>query len=220
MKISRLQYISQESNGKTHLENIEEACLAGIDWIQLRIKDKPLEEIKRIALEARIICTKYKAKLILNDYVTIAKEIKADGVHIGKTDISLLEARQILGDKVIIGGTANTFEDIKFLSTLSTDYIGLGPFQFTHTKENLSPVIGLDGYRNIVKQCHEQKIKIPIIAIGGILAEDTLSILGTEVYGIAMSNTISKAQDKKAMVTLLHYKINLINSINESKLSS
>ena len=113
MKISKLHYISQEINEESHCDLIEEACEAGVDWVQLRVKNKSFEETLSIAHQVKEICNKYNVQLIINDYVSIAKEIQAGGVHLGKTDMSPLKAREILGDGFIVGGTANTFEDIK-----------------------------------------------------------------------------------------------------------
>src|ERR1700758_3328524 len=111
--ISKLQYITQDVEGKSHQQLAEEACTVGADWVQLRVKSKSAIEWKKIAMEAVTICNKHKAKLIINDNVSLAKEIGAHGVHLGKEDMNPVEARKILGNNFIIGGTANTFEDIK-----------------------------------------------------------------------------------------------------------
>src|ERR1019366_3998093 len=146
-RISRLQYIT------TNPLDADKACKAGVDWIQLRVKNKTEEEWRALAVETLIVCRRYGAKLIINDNVFLAKEIKADGVHLGKEDQNPAEARLILGEKFIsgekfiIGGTANSLEDIHSLIESGVDYIGLGPFRFTTTKANLSPVLGLEGYR-------------------------------------------------------------------------
>ena len=109
---------------------------------------------------------------ILNDRVELAALIGADGVHLGKNDMSPMEARSILGPQAIIGGTANTFDDILRLIDESVDYIGLGPFRFTSTKKNLSPVLGIEGYAHIFQLCKEHNINIPIVAIGGLDKSD------------------------------------------------
>jgi thiamine-phosphate pyrophosphorylase len=191
--ISRLHYITQHIVDVPHQELALNACIAGIDWIQLRVKDKSYNEWLDIAHKTEMICRKYHSKLIINDNVVIAKAVKADGVHLGKTDMSPHEARQELGNKAIIGGTANTFEDIQQLYDGGVDYIGLGPFRFTTTKENLSPVLGIEGYKNIIEQCKKNGINIPIIAIGGIKLEDIKPIVETGVYGIAVASAISAA---------------------------
>lgn len=195
--IAKLHYISQETDEKGHLENIDEACAAGVDWIQLRVKDKPVEEIERMALGAKAICEIYGARLIINDHVEIARSIGADGVHLGKEDTAPAEAREILGKEAIIGGTANSLDDIRELAKTGVDYIGLGPYRFTSTKKNLSPVLGLEGYQELMSDLTNKGIDIPIVAIGGIQVSDIAPILNTGVYGIAVASLINKTQEKK-----------------------
>lgn len=198
--ISNLHYISQEINGKDHIQNIEEACKAGIDWVQLRVKDQPAEEVEVMAYEAKAICKKYGAKLIINDYVEIAKAVKSYGVHLGKNDMDPTEARKILGDQPYIGCTANTFEDVQKLYSAGVDYIGLGPFKETITKENLSPILGVRGYSTILNNMIIHEIDIPIIAIGGIELEDVMDIQLTGCYGIAVASLINLAEDKQELI--------------------
>jgi len=198
--ISKLQYITQEVAGRTHAQLAEEACAGGVDWVQLRVKNKSQSEWKKIALETLAVCKKHNAKLIINDNVALVKEICADGVHLGKEDISTAEARKILGNNFIIGGTANTFEDVKMRAAAGVDYIGLGPFRFTSTKEKLSPILGIQGYTAITNQCREQKISIPIISIGGITANDVDEILKTGIYGVAVASMITNSKNKRETI--------------------
>ncbi len=191
--IARLQYITQDVESMSHQGLATIACSAGVDWVQLRVKNTSYNEWLDIALKTELICRKYHAKLIINDNVHIAKIVKADGVHLGKTDMSPREARQVLGSNIIIGGTANTFEDIQQLSDTGVDYIGLGPFRFTSTKENLSPILGIEGYKSIIAQCRQNGITTPIIAIGGIKVEDVKQLIVTGIYGIAVSSAINLA---------------------------
>jgi thiamine-phosphate diphosphorylase len=195
MKISKFQYLTQDISKFTHQELIENACKNGIRWIQLRVKNKSTVEYLQIAKDARKITQKFKTVLIINDQVEIAKKVDADGVHLGKNDMLPEIARKILGHRKIIGATANTFEDILKLQKQDINYIGLGPFQFTTTKQNLSQILGLQGYQNIIKKCKENKINIPIIAIGGIEAKDVKSLLDTGIYGIAVSAAIHHNQN-------------------------
>ena len=191
--ISHFHYITQDIEGLPHHEMVTNACIAGVDWVQLRVKNRSYNEWLDIALKTELICRHHHAKLIINDSAAIAKAVKADGVHLGKTDMDPREARQLLGSNAIIGGTANTFEDIKHLVETGVDYVGLGPFRFTSTKENLSPVLGLAGYEQIIAQCRKSGITIPVIAIGGIKVEDVKPLMETGVYGIAVSSAINKA---------------------------
>jgi thiamine-phosphate pyrophosphorylase len=205
--ISGLHYITQEVLNFSHDELAEQACLGGVDWVQLRVKNKPYEECLAIAQKTKVICKTYGARLIINDDVKLAKEIGADGVHLGKADMSPVEARTILSNDFIIGGTANTIEDIERLVAAKVDYIGLGPFRFTTTKENLSPIIGIEGYEKIMKQCQEKGISIPIIAIGGIKTVDIKTIMQTGVYGIAVSSLINLSEQKTETIQSIRHEL-------------
>ena len=125
--------------------------------------------------------------------VELVRKLKADGVHLGKNDMPIAEARKILGKDFLIGGTANTFDDVQAHYEAGADYIGCGPFRFTTTKEKLSPILGLEGYRSIVQQMKAEGIHLPIVAIGGITLEDIPAIMQTGVTGIALSGTILRA---------------------------
>ncbi len=193
MVISKLHYISQGTTPKEHLENIQNACQSGAELVQLRLKNLSDKKVLKTSLEAREITHHFQTRLIINDHYKIAKEVKADGVHLGKTDTCPTVAREHLYGWQIIGGTANTLADCKTLLTKNVDYIGLGPYQFTHTKENLSPVLGNNGYRLILE---ELNTKTPILAIGGITLEDVPEILKTGISGIAVSGEITKDFNK------------------------
>ncbi|MGY5355063.1 thiamine phosphate synthase [Wenyingzhuangia sp. IMCC45467] len=193
MTINKLHYISQGATPKEHLENIQKACASGAELVQLRLKNLSDKKILKTALEAREITNHFQTRLIINDHYKIAKEVKADGVHLGKTDTCPTIVRKELATWQIIGGTANTLEDCKNLLDKNIDYIGLGPFRFTTTKENLSPVLGLDGYTVILE---ELQTETPIIAIGGITENDIAELLKTGVSGIAMSGEITRDFNK------------------------
>lgn len=130
--------------------------------------------------------------------MAVAVEVGAKGVHLGKNDMAPAQARNMMGRGFVIGGTANTFEDIVRLNDQRVDYIGLGPFRFTETKKNLSPILGLEGYERIIAQCREAGIDLPVVAIGGITADDIPAILNTGVSAIALSSTILGAADPVA----------------------
>jgi len=198
MKIEKLQYITQQTKTLSHIDCVKEACIAGIKWVQLRMKDVSIEDYLATAKEARIVCDLYDVKLIINDSVEVAINSDADGIHLGKTDMNPVEARQILGNDKIIGGTANTVEDVKKLINNGVDYIGLGPFKHTTTKQNLSPVLGLDGYYSISEKLFEflkngELINTipPIVAIGGIQLKDIIHLMKTGVDGIAVSGLLT-----------------------------
>lgn len=189
--ISKLHYISQGNTVEEQLYNIQKILDNGCNWIQLRFKNGNTKELHTVAEKTKQLCEQFDATFIINDKVDLAYQLNADGVHLGLNDMRIKDARAILGTQKIIGGTANTFEHIKQRATENCDYIGLGPFRFTKTKENLSPILGLEGYKTILNQMEEQQIKIPIIAIGGIELAAIELLLDTAIYGIAVSGLLT-----------------------------
>lgn len=194
-----LQYISHFTPQISYAEGIRMALEGGCRWIQLRMKDATAEEIIACAEEVLPLCRRHGAKFLLDDHVELVRQLGADGVHLGKNDMPVDEARKILGPDIIIGGTANTIEDIIRLHKQDADYVGCGPFRFTTTKKNLSPILGLDGYKSIVLKMKELGIDLPIVAIGGITVEDIPAVMGTGVSGIALSGAILGAPDPVEM---------------------
>jgi thiamine-phosphate diphosphorylase len=193
--IARLHYITCEIRGRDLVQDVESACKGGARCVQLRLKNKSEGEIISIAKEVKIICKKFSAVFIINDYVSVAIEVEADGVHLGKQDMTISEARKLLGKEKIIGGSTNSFEDIIKESEYDADYVGLGPFRFTTTKENLNPVLGEAGVSAIMEKLKRAKIKIPVIAIGGIQLSDVENLMDSGVYGIAVSSAINNASN-------------------------
>lgn len=190
-----LQFISHFTEQYSYLDSISLALQGGCKWVQLRMKDATDDEVHPIALQAQKLCKDNGATFIIDDRVDLVHEIGADGVHLGKNDMPISEARRILGTNYIIGGTANTFADVEAHYIASANYIGCGPFRFTTTKQKLSPILGLDGYRNIITQMRQKAINIPIVAIGGITAHDIPDIIATGVNGIALSGSVLRAQN-------------------------
>ena len=139
---NKLQYISQGESVEEQLYNIHQALDNGCQWIQMRFKHQKPKKSYTLAGAVKILCEEYLANFIINDDVDLAKQFAADGVHLGLSDMNIAEARTILGKNKIIGATANTFEDIISHVNNGCDYIGLGPFQYTKTKEKLSLVEG------------------------------------------------------------------------------
>lgn len=204
---NKLQYISQGNTVEEQITNIRKALDNGCEWIQLRFKTQNTMDLFNLAESTKILCDVYSANYIINDNVYLAQQFEADGVHLGLTDMKISEARQILGDTKMIGGTANTFADIQQRSAEQCDYIGLGPFQYTDTKENLSTILGIEGYRSILKKVKSKKIAIPIYAIGGIALENIEILMETGIYGIAVSSLITKSEKPKKLISQLNEKI-------------
>lgn len=191
----KLQFITHQTERYSYLDSARMALEGGCKWIQLRMKEAPLDEVERVALELKPLCKQHDALLVLDDHVELTKKLEVDGVHLGKNDMPIAEARRVLGEGFIIGGTANTFDDVKAHYQAGADYIGCGPFRFTTTKKNLSPVLGLEGYRSIIARMEEEGINLPVVAIGGITYDDIPQLLQTGINGIAMSGSILRADD-------------------------
>lgn len=205
--IERLHYISQQKNG-SHITAIQHALKAGCKWVQLRIKNETEDFILEQAIAANELCKKFSANLILNDYPALAFKAGAYGVHLGLQDMSVKEARELTEGKLIIGGTANTFEHIAQRANEGADYVGLGPFRFTTTKQNLSPVLGLVGFATLMQQMQQAGLTIPVIAIGGILPTDVESIMQTGVNGVAVSGAITHAENPAEAVNYIYTQLN------------
>jgi thiamine-phosphate pyrophosphorylase len=192
MIIPKLHYLSQGNSPKEHLENIQKACTSGAELVQLHLKDVSEKKILKLAKEAREITSHFQTRLIINDHYKIAIAIKADGVHLGKTDTCPKLARKHLYSWQIIGGTANTLQDCKTLIDKEVDYISLSPFRMTPEEANLGTVLGLNSYTAIIEALQSET---PIIGFGGITIGDVTAILETGISGIAVSEAITRNFD-------------------------
>ncbi len=193
-----LQFITHPNDKYSIPEEVQMVLEGGCKWIQLRMKDASDEEFRETALEIIPMCQENEAFLVFDDRVELAMELSVHGVHLGKNDMNPLLARETMGASAIIGCTANTAEDILKFKGWDVDYVGLGPFRYTTTKSNLSPIIGIDGYEKIVKEVREADILLPIVAIGGITIDDVEPLMKTGINGIAMSGAIINAPDPVA----------------------
>ena len=195
-----IQFITNYHENISLTEQTEYVLEAGCRWVQLRLKGADDAEIFMVGKVLRQLCDQYEATLILDDVVRMVPVIGADGVHLGKQDMPIDEARQLLGPDKIIGGTANTIEDVERLAKQGANYIGCGPFRFTTTKKNLSPLLGLEGYAAILEQMRQKQIDLPLIAIGGITLEDVPDLIDLGVSGIAISGAILEAKKPEVMM--------------------
>ncbi|MBP5611362.1 MAG: thiamine phosphate synthase [Bacteroidales bacterium] len=198
-----VQFITHRTARYGYVEGALMALEGGCRWIQLRMKEAPDDDVRAAAAALLPRCRACGAVLILDDRVTLARETGADGVHLGKTDMPVAEARRLLGSGFIIGGTANTLDDIVSHARQGADYIGCGPFRFTETKKNLAPVLGLDGYRQIMAGLRELGLRLPVVAIGGIRADDLPDLAATGVDGVAVSGSVLGSDDPVAAMARL-----------------
>lgn len=197
----QVQFITHFTETISYLDSVHIALEGGCRWIQLRMKHAPRNEVRAAASEARKLCRQYGAVLILDDHVELVRECLADGVHLGLTDMPVAEARGILPrGQYIIGGTANTLDEIRQHAASGADYIGCGPLRFTTTKDRdkLAPTLGTDGYRAIMEGMCREGLKLPVVGIGGVTAEDIPVLADIGLSGIALSGSILHAEDPVA----------------------
>ena len=190
--IPKLHYISQGNSPKEHIENIQKACSAGAELVQLRLINLSEKKYLKLAKEAREITSYFQTRLLINDDYKIAREVKADGVHLENKEACPIAARKHLYTWQIIGGTANTVQECESLLNKQVDYITLSPFKLKTTNENVSPILGLIGFAAIIDAL---KTETPIIGAQGITTKDVTPILETGVSGIAVSEEITKNFD-------------------------
>ena len=207
---SRLQFITHFTDKYSYYDSAMMALEGGCRWLQLRMKDAGEAEVERVARLILPECRRRGAVFVIDDHVELALRVGADGVHLGKNDMPVDEARRLAGDGFIIGGTANTFEDVQRLAAQGADYIGCGPFRFTTTKKNLAPMLGLEGYKRILSQMKEHGIGLPLVAIGGITSDDIPQLMAAGVSGIALSGRVLRAEqpveEMKNIVEILNAK--------------
>ncbi|MDE7160770.1 MAG: thiamine phosphate synthase [Muribaculaceae bacterium] len=184
-----LQFITHTDRG------LEDILRGGCRWVQLRMKEASDHEFSETARRIIPLCRKYDSKVILDDRVHLVIPLGADGVHLGKNDMPLPEARSILGPERIIGATANTREEAMKAFRPGADYLGIGPLRFTTTKKNLAPVLGLDGYRRMMSDLRREGMTLPVVAIGGITLGDIPALRLTGVDGIAVSGLLLNSPD-------------------------
>ncbi len=186
--IPKLHYISQGNSATEQLENIQKACTAGIELVQLHCKVTSEKKFLKLAAEVRDITSHFQTRLIVTDNYKIAKEIKADGVYLDKIGAFPTSISKQLYSWQLIGGLANTMQDCEALLDKQVNYIGLGPFKHSDYVEQALPSLGLNGYTAITDIL---KTGTPIIGFGSITIEDAKSILATGISGIAVGDAIT-----------------------------
>ncbi len=200
----RLTLVTQKNNTPiaTYLSFIETCAKAGIDAVQLREKTLNTTEKREFALALKPLLAHYGVKLIINDDVNLCEEIDADGVHLGQTDGCCFAARKRLGDNKLIGLTVDTLTQLNTANTLSINYVGIGTIFPTKNKPNITTFWGLEGLiaaKNISKH--------PIIAIGGITAENVTELLNTNIHGIAAIGAFHDTPHPDHLTKTLHHAI-------------
>jgi len=167
-----------------------EALEGGVTVVQLRGKKLNTRKFLKISLNVVDILKEKNIPLIINDRVDIALSCDADGVHLGQDDLSPFFARKILGKNKLIGVSVNTLNEAIEAVKEGADYLGVGPIFFTQTKKDLRPPLGLEGLRSIRK-----KVKVPILAIGGINSNNVGEIIKAGADGVAVVSAILSAKN-------------------------
>lgn len=198
-----LQFITHPSERYSIAEEVQMAIEGGCRWIQLRMKDASDEEVREVAQELIPMCRETDTFLIIDDRVELVNELRVSGVHLGKEDMDPMEARELLGPHAIIGVTANTADDIIRFKGKDVDYVGLGPVRFTTTKKKLAPELGYEGVREVMAAVRAAGVELPVVAIGGVTADDVAPLLAAGVSGVAVSGAIINAPDPVAYTTLV-----------------
>ena len=179
----------REAKREEAWEQVEKALEGGATLVQLREKELPEADVQREAEELLELCHRYGVKLILDDDVELAAKVGADGVHIGQSDMELAHAREILGPDKIIGVTAKTVEQAKAAEAGGADYLGSGAVFGSTTKKDAIPM----KHELLEEICHS--VKIPVVAIGGITAENVLQLKGRGIAGVAVVSGIFACED-------------------------
>lgn len=182
---------------RTLPEQVEEAILGGATMIQLREKELDYEAFREEARVIQGICKKYGVPFIVNDNVELARELEADGVHVGQSDLAALEARKILGEDKIIGVTAKTVEQAKTAEAAGADYLGSGAVFGTSTKSDAKPM-----ELSLLKEI-TASVSIPVVAIGGIDESNAHRLKGTGIAGMAVVSGIFAKEDCKKAAEFL-----------------
>lgn len=196
MYLPRIQYITHPKEDFEDLSWVHRLSEGGVKWIQLRIKEEDLYKnhpekhflahFHETADKLRAVTNALGIILTINDQMEVASFCYADGLHIGQED----SAPANIPADFILGGTANSFGEMKVYNPEKFTYFGVGPLRFTATKTSLKPVLGFEGYRSLLAEMKLNNYDQPVFAIGGINSGDVEELLECGVYGIALSSAI------------------------------
>lgn len=168
---------------------VEQAVKGGATIVQLREKHRSEEEIIEMAKGLISVCHRYNVPLIINDSIRIAYKAGADGVHLGLTDGDIIYARRVLGENAIIGATAHNLHEAQAAWAAGADYLGCGAVFGSPTKKNTVP-LSIEELNRICTQ-----ISVPVVAIGGINAENAMKLKGSGIDGIAVVSALFSQND-------------------------
>lgn len=179
-------------------EQVEEALKGGATFIQLREKTLEFDEFLKEAMQIKEVTDRYQVPFVINDYVKVAVDCGADGVHIGQDDLGIEEARKLIGPDRILGVSVQTVEQAIAAEKSGADYLGAGSMFSTSTKMDAEMV----SFETLKEIC--EAVNIPVVAIGGINQSNILELSGTGVDGAAIVSAIFAASDIKEASRELH----------------
>ncbi len=188
--LPKAMFITHHNERFGYLESALHALECGLRFVQLRMKEASDEDVVAIATKLRPACDRHAALLTVDDRIHLLQTGLFDGVHVGKNDMPVAEAKNITGSRFLLGATCNTTRDAISAIAAGADYLGVGPFRFTETKKKLAPVLGLQGYSDILQTLDKQHYDTPLYAIGGITPADLQQLKDAGVYGVALSGML------------------------------
>ena len=188
MMIPKLHYISTGNSVQAHLEAIQKACTAGVELVQLGAVGIKSKQLKALAQEARTLTAHYQTRLLITGDYALAKELKADGVHLADAKQPIAKIRKQLYTWQMLGATAHTLQECEALVKAQVDYIALGPFKSDPEHDSLT-ALGLNGYRLISEALGTET---PLLAFGAITTDEVKALLEAGVSGILLSDELTK----------------------------
>jgi thiamine-phosphate pyrophosphorylase len=199
-RVGRLHVITDETiqNRLTHVDIARRAIAGGADTIQLREKHAKTADFLRAADAVRAVCAAHGVPLIINDRADIALAIDADGVHLGRSDLPIRVARDLLGRGKIVGGTAGSLEEALEAERDGADYVGFGHIYPTASKNKTGVATGPE---SLIGLC--RAVSIPVIAIGGIGADNFGPVIDAGAWGIAVIGAVCGIEDSEAAAAAL-----------------
>ncbi|WP_443937478.1 thiamine phosphate synthase [Pedobacter sp. MW01-1-1] len=193
--IEKFQFITQDAPHLSHVEQAQLACEAGAKWIQYRCLSKDDDALLLDIHPIAEICDDWGTTLIVTNHIHLQGKADIQGFHIEDLEADFIALRKLLGDDCTLGGSAVTVDGVLRLAAEGADYIGLGPFSLSRTKQNAYPVLGLEGYRSAMEKLKSLGLNIPVLAVGGIQESDVEALMQAGVFGIAVSGAINYADD-------------------------
>ena len=176
------------SRGRPTIDIVEAAVKGGVTCVQLREKDCSTREFIEQAQAVRDRLRALAIPLIINDRLDVAMAVKADGVHLGQTDMPLEMARAIVKDTMLIGISAESLHDAVEAEKGGADYLGVSPIYATPTKTDTAPPLGLEGLRQI-----DKTVNLPLVGIGGLNQNNAGDVIRSGADGVAVVSAIVAA---------------------------